>query len=87
MQLKVSLKGIQIQKVFFSNAKVVLCRTQIFWVLSEYERQFLSIFEHEHHRALDIWASSEHEHTKNNTFELRASTNTQFSERERTSIE
>ena len=32
----------------------VICRTQIFWVLSEYEHRFLSIFEHEHHRVLDI---------------------------------
>ena len=34
-----------------------------------------------------IRASSEHERTKNETFELRASTNAQFSERERASIE
>ena len=101
---------------------LVLCRTQIFRVSSEYERRFLSIFEHEHHRALDIrtssgtnikyvvllWSkilktficsasiseyltlirtSSEHERTKNDNFELRASTNAHFSERERASIE
>ena len=34
-----------------------------------------------------IRTSSEHEHTKNDTFELRASTNAHFSERERASIE
>ena len=33
---------------------LVLCRTQIFRVSSEYECRFSSIFEHEHHRALDI---------------------------------
>ena len=37
---------------------VVLCRTQIFRVSSEYERRFLSIFEHEHHQALDIRTSN-----------------------------
>ena len=104
---------------------LVWCWTQIFRVSSEYERCFLSIFEHEHHWALDIrissgtniinsWnmcfkrsyhyvsnpqtyqklqkvhlirTSSEHEHTKNDNFELRASTNAHFSERERASIE
>ena len=34
-----------------------------------------------------IRTSSEHEHTKNDTFELRASMNAHFSEQERTSIE
>ena len=40
---------------------IVLCRMQFFRVSSEFERQFLSIFEHKHHRALDIWVSSEYE--------------------------
>ena len=113
----------------FLDKYVVLCRTQIFRVSSEYERRFSSIFEHEHHRALDIrtssgtnisdsnqitqygcnyvdfmeinilifWrvfpsiseirTSSGHEHIKNGIFELRASTNAHFSERERASIE
>ena len=34
-----------------------------------------------------IWTSSEHERTKNGNFELQASTNAHFSERERVSIE
>ena len=37
---------------------VVLCWTQIFQVSSDYERRFLSIFEHEYHQALDIRTSS-----------------------------
>ena len=37
---------------------VVLRQTQIFQVSSKYERQFLSIFEHEHHQALDVRTSS-----------------------------
>ena len=40
------------------DREVVLCRTQIFRVLSEYERRFSSIYEHEHHQALDIQTSS-----------------------------
>ena len=32
----------------------MLCRTQIFWVSSKYERRFSSIFEHKLHQALDI---------------------------------
>ena len=36
----------------------MLCLTQIFWLSREYKRRFLSIFEHEHHRALDILTSS-----------------------------
>ena len=37
---------------------VVLRQTQIFQVSSKYERQFFSIFEHEHHQALDVRTSS-----------------------------
>ena len=106
------------------SPSIVLCRTQIFQVSIEYERRFSSIFEHEHHRALDIrtssgtniinsWnmcfkrpyhyvrnpqtyqklqkvhlirTSSEHEHTKNDTFELRAGTHNFPSGNERVSI-
>ena len=36
------------------DREVVLCQTQIFRVLSEYERRFSSIFQHEHQRAFEI---------------------------------
>ena len=59
-----TLKKVQILYNHFLNLyeplsfHLVLCRTQIFRVSSEYERRFSSIFEHEHRRALDIRTSS-----------------------------
>ena len=50
----------------------------IFYMFGKYFRVFSSISE--------IRTSSEHERTKNDIFELRASTNVHFSERERASI-
>ena len=37
---------------------VVLCRMQIFQLSRKHKCRFSSIFEHEHHRALDIRTSS-----------------------------
>ena len=83
------------RKILFMKCSLVLSRTQIFWVSSEYERV--------HHRALDIRTSSGSNiyillisMTSNVQrvfpsiwlwFEPRASTNAHFSERERASIE
>ena len=117
---------------FWSIEQVRALVFKYFWAQTSLSIRYLSIFEHEHHRALDIRTSSgtnisdsnqitqygcnyvdfmeinilhsinvrqvfpsiskirtssEHERTKNGIFELRASTNTHFSERERASIE
>ena len=49
-----SVRGMWGFSWILGGKSLVLCRTQIFRVSSKYKRRFLSIFEPEHHQALDI---------------------------------